>query len=220
VTSEPESAARSTSAVPFRVAIVAGVTGDKGVRRWTGRSPRLPLEVVLVPDEDQSAALRDGRAQMCFVRLPIDREGLHLIPLWTEVQVAVLSKDHPLAEFDALERADLADDLVLEAVAPKAAVETVAAGTGIVLLPLSVARVHHRKDVQAVPVTDLAETQVGLAWRTADDDPRIEDFVGIVRGRTERSSRGTSPAAEPRKKQPAKVPARKKPQGQRPRRRR
>jgi len=202
------------------VAIVAGVTPDKWVRRWTERFPSRPLEVVLVPDEDQSAVLHDGRAQMGFVRLPIDREGLHLIPLWTEVQVAVLSKDHPLAEFDALERADLADDLVLEDMAPRTAVETVAAGTGVVFLPMSVARVHHRKDVRAVPVTDLAETQVGLAWRTADDDPGIEEFVGIVRGRTERSSRGTTPAAEPRKKQPAKGPARKKPQGQRPRRRR
>jgi DNA-binding transcriptional LysR family regulator len=192
---------------PFRVAAVPGVTPDKWVRRWGERHRQEPLEVVRVEDADQTAVLHDGRAQMSFVRLPADREGLHLIPLWSEVQVVVLSKDHPLAEFDALERADLADDLVLDDLPAKVAVETVAAGTGVVLLPMSVARVHQRKDVRAVPVTDLAETQVGLAWRVDDDDERLEEFIGIVRGRTERSSRGASPAPEPRKKAPPKKKA-------------
>jgi len=199
---------------PFRVAAVPGVTPDKWVRRWGERHRQEPLEVVRVEDTDQTAVLHDGRAQMSFVRLPADRDGLHLIPLWSEVQVVVLSKDHPLAEFDALERADLADDLVLDDLPARTAVETVAAGTGIVLLPMSVARVHQRKDVRAVPVTDLAETQVGLAWRVDDEDPRLEEFIGIVRGRTERSSRGANPAPEPRKKAPAKKktpPPRRKP---------
>jgi DNA-binding transcriptional LysR family regulator len=173
----------------FRVAAVTGVTPDKWVRRWGERS-RQPLEVVRVEETDQLAVLHDGRAQMSFVRLPVDRTGLHLIPLWSEVQVVVLSKDHPLAEFDALEAGDLADELVLDDLPSKVAVETVAAGTGIVFLPMSVARAHHRRDVRAVPVTDLAETQIGLAWLVDDDDPRIQEFVGIVRGRTARSSRG------------------------------
>ena len=45
------------------------------------------------------------------------------------------------------------------------AVETVAAGTGIVILPMSVARLHHRKDVVTRPVVDLAPTtrRPGLA---------------------------------------------------------
>ena len=190
----------------FTVAMVAGVTPDKWVRRWRDRFPREPLELLVVEEADQTAVLRDGRARMSFVRSLVDREGLHLIPLWSERQVAVLPVDHPLAEFDALERADLADDLVLQELPAKVAVETVAAGTGIVLLPGSVARVHHRKDVRAVPVTDLEETRVGLAWRVDDDDPRIEEFIGIVRGRTERSSRG---AAEP-------VPAKQQPKKGRP----
>lgn len=190
---------------PFRVAIVEGVTPDKWVRRWGSRHGDEPLEVVLVPSEDQVDVLRDGRAQMSFVRLPVDREGLHLIPLYSEVQVVVLSKDHPLAEFDSLERTDLADDLVLSDMVAKVAVETVAAGTGIAYMPMSVARLHQRKDVTAVPVPELDETQVGLAWRVDDEDPRIEEFIGIVRGRTERSSRGSAstPAAPSKKKQVA-----------------
>jgi DNA-binding transcriptional LysR family regulator len=203
---------------PFRVAIVEGVMLDKWVRRWEQRHPGEPLDVVLVEESDQVAVLHDGRAQMCFVRQPVDREGLHLIPLYSEVQVVVLSKDHPLAEFDVLERADLSDDLVLDGLPAKVAVETIAAGTGVAFVPMSVARLHHRKDVRAVPVPELDETQVGLAWRVDDVDPRIEEFVGIVRGRTERSSRGSAPTpAAPRKKQgaPKKQPTRKKQQRRR-----
>lgn len=200
---------------PFRVAIVEGVTPDKWVRRWGSRHGHEPLEVVLVPSVDQVDVLRDGSAQMSFVRLPVDREGLHLIPLYTEVQVVVLPKEHPLAEFDELSQEDLTDDLVLEGLPVKVAVETVAAGTGITYLPMSVARLHQRKDVTAVPVPELEETQVGLAWRVDDEDPRIEEFVGIVRGRTERSSRGGSPApssaSAPRKKQPPRNAASRKP---------
>jgi DNA-binding transcriptional LysR family regulator len=192
----------------FRVAAVAGVTPDKWVRRWGERS-REPLEVVRVDEDDQVAVLQDGRAQMSFVRLPVDRTGLHVVPLWSEVQVAVLPLDHPLADLDAFERDDLADELVLDGSSPRDAVATVAAGTGIVLLPMSVARVHHRKDVRAVPVIDLEETRIGLAWRVDDEDPRVEQFLGIVRGRTERSSRGEPPAAAPRKRKPE--PPRRKP---------
>lgn len=193
----------------FTVAMVPGVTPDKWVRRWRDRFPDEPLDLVLVEEAEQTAVLGDGRARMSFVRLPVDREGLHLIPLWSEQQVVVLSRDHPLAEFDDLERADLADDLVLEDLTAEVAVETVAAGTGIVFLPASVARVHQRKDVRAVPVTDLDETRVGLAWPVDDEDPRIERFVGIVRGRTERSSREAAPQP------PAKKPAARKPSAKR-----
>ena len=41
----------------------------------------------------------------------------------------------------------------------KDAVEVVAAGSGVLLLPMSVARLHHRKDVTHRPVTDLPTDQ-------------------------------------------------------------
>jgi hypothetical protein len=74
----------------------------------------------------------------------------------------------------------------------KQAISVVATGSGIVVVPLSVARLHHRKDVVHRPVTDVAPSRIGLAWRVDDGDPRIEEFIGIVRGRTERSTRGAS----------------------------
>jgi hypothetical protein len=55
---------------------------------------------------------------------------------------------------------------------------------------MSIARLHHRKDVTYRVVTDLPPTTVGLAWLVENDDPWVQRFIGIVRGRTERSSRG------------------------------
>jgi hypothetical protein len=69
-------------------------------------------------------------------------------------------------------------------------VETVAAGVGIVIVPMSVARLHHRKDVVHRPVTDVGETRIGLAWRRDLEDDRVEAFVGVIRGRSASSSRG------------------------------
>ncbi len=70
------------------------------------------------------------------------------------------------------------------------AVEVAAAGTGVVVLPMSVARLHHRKDVVARPVRDLEPTTVALVWLMDRDDELTQAFVGVVRGRTPRSSRG------------------------------
>ena len=81
----------------------------------------------------------------------------------------------------------------------KQAIETVAAGVGIVIVPMSVARLHHRKDVVHRPVTDVAESRIGLAWRRDLDDDRVETFIGIVRGRSANSSRGrTEPVRQAR----------------------
>ena len=56
-------------------------------------------------------------------------------------------------------------------------------------MPQSVARALSRKDVVARPVSDAADTGIGLAWPAAVEDPLIETFIGIVRGRTVNSSR-------------------------------
>lgn len=150
------------------------------------------LDLQPIAEADQLSVLQSSRADMCFVRLPIERDGLHLIPLYREVPVVVVSKEHVLSLLDEITAADLEGEVTfsLDAITAKQAVETVATGTGYIVLPMSVARLHHRKDVVAKPLADSEESQIGLAWRVDNEDPRIEEFIGIVRGRTERSSRG------------------------------
>ena len=194
-----------TSPGTFRVAFVTGATPDRWAGVWRERYPREPLDLVPVTEADQELLLRDGSVDMALVRLPVDREGLHTISLYDEVQVVVASLDHLVAAADEVTLADLVDEqLVLPhrsgwrpgvpqlewpPMTEREAVETAAAGTGIAILPMSVARLHHRKDVVHRPVTDLEATTVALAWLVERDDERAQRFVGVVRGRTARSSR-------------------------------
>ena len=65
----------------FRIEFVAGVTPDKWVRTWTRRRPDEPIEAIAVADDPGLSSLRAGTASMGLVRLPVDRDGIHLIPL-------------------------------------------------------------------------------------------------------------------------------------------
>jgi hypothetical protein len=199
---------------PFRVGFVPGVTPDRWARVWRERYRRTPLSLVQTPTADQLVALDDGRLHMCFVRDVERTEVLHLIPLYEEVPVVVVGKEHPASVYDEITVDDLADEHLLQdpdevpawrdvaaevrdgtrhpvpEMTVRQAVETVAAGSGVLVLPMSVARLHNRRDVAHVPVTGIAGFRVGLAWRRDLTDGRVEAFVGVVRGRTERSTRG------------------------------
>jgi DNA-binding transcriptional LysR family regulator len=189
----------------LRLGFVTGATPDKWARTWRERR-REPLELVPLEQTGQTDGLHDGSLDLALVRLPVDRAGLHLIPLYDEQAVVVVGKDHLVTAADEVTTHDLADEqLVLPRESgwtPEAeqldfapmslreAFEVVASGTGVLVVPMSVARLLHRRDVTFRPVTDLPTTKVGLAWLVENDDPRIQDFIGIVRGRTARSSRG------------------------------
>ena len=189
----------------LRLGFVTGATPDKWARAWRERRPER-LELVPVSEEEQQQVLRDGSVDLALVRLPVDSDGLHVIRLYDEQQVVVASREHFVAAADEVTLADLADEqlvlphasgwtpdadqLAWPPMSPKDAIETVAAGTGIVLVPLSVARLHHRKDVVHRPVTDLEPTTVALAWLRERDAEDTQAFVGVVRGRTANSSRG------------------------------
>jgi DNA-binding transcriptional LysR family regulator len=209
----------------LRIGFVPGVTPDKWARVWAERVPRVPLELLPVEEPEQVAVLYDGRADMCFVRLPVDRDGLHVIPLYSELPVVVVPKEHFVEAAEEVSVADLSGEHLLQdpaqvpewadvadevrdgtrvdvpSLTMKQAIETVAAGVGIVIVPMSVARLHHRRDVVHRAVTDVAESRVGLAWRRELDDDLVETFIGVVRGRTANSSRGPDPS------KPSKPPA-------------
>ena len=69
------------------------------------------------------------------------------------------------------------------------AIAIVAAGVGVVIVPMSLARLHHRKDADHRPLRDGPVSTVALAWPAERTTPAVEAFVGIVRGRTANSSR-------------------------------
>ena len=189
---------------PFRVGFVTGATPDKWAGTWRERR-RDALELVPIDEATQEEGVRDGSLDMALMRLPVDRDGLHCIPLYDEVPVVVAGHEHFVAAGDEVVLADLADEQLVRPHAsgwtPAAqqlewpemteqdAVETVAAGAGVVIVPMSVARLYQRKDVVQRPVTDLPSTKVGLVWLLDNDDERVQVFIGIVRGRTVNSTR-------------------------------
>ena len=190
----------------LRVGFVPGVTPNKWARSWRERPGRTRLRLVPLEEPEAEAAVRSGDLDMALVRLPVEREGLHLVRLYDEVAVVVVARDHPVAAYDEIDLADLADEqfiggppqdltpgveqLDFPSMSAQEAVEAVAAGTGVVVLPMSVARLHHRRDVVHRPVRGLPPTTIALVWLVERDDEHTQAFVGVVRGRTPRSSRG------------------------------
>lgn len=176
-------------AEPFVVDFVPGVTPAKWERTWRERR-RPSLTLRPIAQADAVAALRDGTTHMAFLR-DVDRDDeFHAIPLYREQPVVVAPKDSHVAAFDSLTLADLAGETLLDGYEPAMLVELVSAGTGLAILPMSLARLHSRKDVVARPVTDAPDTGISLVWPVQAPHPLVDDFVGIVRGRTANSSRG------------------------------
>ncbi|MFF2369815.1 LysR family transcriptional regulator substrate-binding protein [Agromyces sp. NPDC058110] len=170
---------------------VAGVSPAKWLRVWADRRPDLPLVAQRVDESAQLDGVHEAEVDLAFVRLPVDASGLHVIPLWEEQPVVVLAKDHAFAEEASLTLADLADEPRAPVQDdPAMTIELVAAGTGLAFVPHGVARLHARKDVVAVPVTDAEPTRIALVWTLERDDADIQEFVGVVRGRKAQSSRG------------------------------
>jgi hypothetical protein len=155
-----------------------------------------------------------------LVRLPIDDTNLSVITLYNEIPVVVASKDHAIESAETVLLADLAGEHLLQNpedvpewrdLADEVrdgsrralpvmrdldeVMEQVAAGVGIIIVPHGVARLYGRKDVVSRPVTGVADTQVALAWITRETTAEIEEFIGIVRGRSKASSRADADAA-------------------------
>ncbi|RRO14738.1 LysR family transcriptional regulator [Saccharopolyspora rhizosphaerae] len=225
------------SAPSFDLGYVPGVTPDKWARKWREREPEVSLNLVQTSAADAVDLVRGREAHAALLRLPIDRTGLHAIPLYTEQTVVVVPKDHLFAAADEVTPEDLAEDVVLhplddaldwerppglpaiERPATTAdAIVLVAAGVGLLVVPQSLARLHHRKDLTYRPIRDVPESSVALTWIEGETTDLVEQFIGIVRGRTVNSTRGKqqSEPARKTKKAPSKPSSSKKAQPRKP----
>ena len=153
-----------------------------------------------------------------------DGEKYHSIRLYEELPVVILPVDHVLTVLDEVPVEELAEEFLLqpasdipayeevsrawresagrivpEGLTDKETIELVAAGVGLYIVPMSIARFYHRKDLTYRPVAGLDTYPVRLVWpRAPKGEPRseelealLQDFIGIVRGRTATSDRGS-----------------------------
>lgn len=207
----------SSSLPPLTLGYVPGATPAKWARNWAERHPDAPLSLCPVAATEAATAVRDGVVDVAVLRLPADTAGLAVIPLYEETTVAVVPTDHHVSAADEITAADLAGEPVLQPLddvvgwvgAPGAAVEhrpettadaveLVAAGVGVLLIPQSLARLHHRRDLTYRPITDAPTCAVALALPEGPQSELLEEFIGVVRGRKASSSRGQSEPAPKR----------------------
>lgn len=153
-----------------------------------------------------------------------DGEKYHSIRLYEELPVVILPVDHVLTVLDEVPVEEFAEEFLLqpasdipayeevsrawresagrivpEGLTDKETIELVAAGVGLYIVPMSIARFYHRKDLTYRPVAGLDLYPVHLVWpRAPKGEPRseelealLQDFIGIVRGRTATSDRGS-----------------------------
>lgn len=182
---------------------------------------RAPIESQEVPE--------NPFAHMSIVRpdrepASTDGEKYHSIRLYEELPVVILPVDHVLTVLDEVPVEELAEEFLLqpasdipayeevsrtwressgrivpEGLTDKETIELVAAGVGLYIVPMSIARFYHRKDLTYRPVAGLDTYPVHLVWpRAPKGEPRseelealLQDFIGIVRGRTATSDRGS-----------------------------
>lgn len=199
---------------------VPGATPAKWARTWAERHPDVPLRLRAIAAADAAADVRAGTVDMALLRLPTDTSALAVIPLYEETTVAVVPTDHLLTAADEITSADLdgesilvpLDDVVAWAQAPgtpidhrpettEDAIELVATGLGALIVPQSLARLFHRKDLTYRPIADAPTCAVALAFPQGQPSELVEEFTGIVRGRKPTSSRG---AAQPAPKRTAR----------------
>ena len=220
----------SSSLPSLTLGYVPGGTPAKWARVWEERHPEAPLELRVVAAADAAAEVRAGTVDVAVLRPLVDTSGLAVIPLYEETTVAVVPADHLLSAADEITAADLdgepvllpLDDVVAWVGAPGTPVEhrpettedavaLVAAGTGALVVPQSLARLYHRKDLTYRPITDAPTCPVALAVPEGPQPALVEDFIGIVRGRRPGSSRTQSqpvPKRTAREKTLAKQAAR------------
>ena len=202
-------------------ALESAAEGENAAEAPAEATDHAPVPVVEVPE--------NPFAHMSIVRpdrepASTDGEKYHSIRLYEELPVVILPVDHVLTVLDEVPVEELAEEFLLqpasdipayeevsrawresagrivpEGLTDKETIELVAAGVGLYIVPMSIARFYHRKDLTYRPVAGMDTYPVHLVWpRAPKGEPRseelealLQDFIGIVRGRTATSERGS-----------------------------
>lgn len=166
------------------VSSLLSISTDKWEERWRAQHPETRLVFRRDSDlaDDRPGVLADlvaGELDAALVRLApgetpasLIAEPIHGITLYEEGMSVLLDKEHPLADEPSID-GSLIDDLELRPA----------------LLPAPIARDALQKTLVTVAVTGLEPYTIACVWLVERDDDDIQDFVGVLRGRTGHSSR-------------------------------
>lgn len=190
------------------IAFVTGTEPGKWFRRYEEFSG---ARLATLPSSDPFSLLAapdSAGADLALMRLPDPRVGgeHHVVRLYEEAVGVAVPKDSVFAELgEEVRWSDLEGEhlnyIFSAGAAPaeaeaelRSALQVVAANVGIAVGPLPLLRALSKKQVAALPLSAPPEVgasaEVGLVWLKGRDADDIQDFVGVAKGRTARSSRG------------------------------
>ena len=201
----------------LQLAFVRGIAPSKWADRWNAVRSRRRLELMPVDAHfDATPAQADVTLVRAMPgAYPAgSRDGVrtrHAVQMYEEAVALVVDADHDLAHEVNLDAAELDLVRLLEhpwhdaswpAAEPWAdlewrpkslggALEIVATGLGGILMPLPLARhIQNKKLHRILEVTgDIDGTRVFATWSIDRDDDEIQELIGVLKGRTARSSR-------------------------------
>lgn len=167
------------------VAFAPGLHVSEPLRAYAGSHPGVEIELLRLQWWDQDGPLRDGRADVGYLRRPFQETGLRVIPVGREAKVACLPATHPLAARQALTMADLEAEVILDAHSRRTSsveekFELIAAGQGIAMVPQSVAQSYSRADLVYTPVLDAVPVDTCVVVAEDRQEGRVLDFVSTA----------------------------------------
>ncbi|MEU1901583.1 LysR family transcriptional regulator [Nocardiopsis dassonvillei] len=174
------------------------------------RNPLVAVDLVEIPLADPFGAVREGRVDAAVVLTPVREPDLTLgLAFSRQPQTLALSSSHPFAGREEIGAEELARVRLVPlagrapaywrqvnsprvtpggaripqeggAVTLQEGLSLVAAGRGALLVCGATAEYNRRPDVTYVPVTGLAESELGLVWRTAARGSRLTAFAAVL----------------------------------------
>ncbi len=167
------------------VAFAPGLHVSETVRAFALTHPGVEIELLHLPWWEQDAPLRDGRADVGYLRRPFDEAGLRAIRVGSDPKVACLPASHPLARRASLSLTDLEGESIIDGASRRVSsveekFELIVAGHGIAVVPISVATSYSRPDLVYRPLVDAVPLDTCLVVMADREDPRVADFMAVA----------------------------------------
>jgi DNA-binding transcriptional LysR family regulator len=177
------------------------------LRAFTERHPEVRLLTEHYGFEDPTGGLRARAADVAVVRPPFAGPGLDLMVVASERRYAAVAGEHRLAHRATVTFDELVDEPWIEivdsdpvwcafwrvsdrrATPPRFAargrtledlLEAARSGRAIGLVPASVANSQKWPGLAFVEVTDVAPSDIAIAWRAEDRSPLIDEFIAVA----------------------------------------
>ena len=177
----------------------------RAVRRFRDERPLVEVKLDPLTTREQLEALRTNSLDVGLVRTATAEDDIYIEPLLVEQMVAVIPKEHSLANLRSVAPAQLAHErlvlfpremmpgfvgqvwdmlrtytvelnVVQEAIHHETVVGLVSAGVGISILPASVSRVQ-TPDIVILPIDGAPSTSLMVATRAGEDSVVVTEFL-------------------------------------------